>query len=94
MKSIVESINEGAAGHWGVTDSLSRASEIASFNVRDAQFMWISTEANMIGLISQKELEGNFRDFDMEDDLKDVLRLRPGESWSIDGFNIYIRLSR
>lgn len=92
MKNIVESINEGVGGRWGVTDSLSRAHEIASFNVRDAQFMWIGVSVNMIGLISQKELEGNFHDFEMEDKLKDILRLRPGESWTIDGDNIYVRL--
>ena len=92
MKNIVESINESAGGHWGVTDSLSRAHEIASFNVRDAQFIWIGAGVNMIGLISQKELEGNFRDFEMEDELKDVLKLRPGESWTMDGDNIYVRL--
>ncbi len=95
MKTINSFINEasGRMKAWDVHKNLSYPQKISSFNAPDSDYIWINNEERCMAFIDLDEIISNFEDMDMNNFINDVKNLRPGQAWSIDNENIYVRLT-
>lgn len=84
-RTIVESKGWELAGKSGGVDHSYRPG---------ADFLWINAEGEQIGFMSKSQIEDWVKDFgdEMQDAVDEVLSLKPGEMYTEDDINIYVRI--
>lgn len=61
----------------------------------NSKFIGINTDGETYSFYSEQEIKSWGDDFDMsEEEIEELLNLKLGEYWSIDGINHYIRISK
>lgn len=86
MKSLVNLINESSM-HWTEIKDI-------KWNPK-ASFIHLYPRANEYGFYTEEDIEAFVEDFgDDPENVKVILGLKPGESYSPDGDCIYIRIKK
>lgn len=88
MKNITEFINEARHGDWFC--------EEAPFCWKaDAAFISVNPDERVYGFLSEKDIEDWASEYDTDaETIKRVLKLKPGEGYSPDDINFYIRIKK
>lgn len=61
----------------------------------NSKFIGINTDGETYSFYSEQEIKSWGDDFDMsEEEIEELLNLKLGEYWSIDGTNHYIRINK
>ena len=91
MKDIKNFINE----NWEFQSHL-HDTESDELNIpKDAKWLLINTEGEMISAVTEKDLDSFKKDFDDEETGPAVKKLKLGESYDADGgINIYVRIKK
>ena len=61
---------------------------------KSAKYLWLNTEGDIYGFMTDKHIEAFGKDFDDEESVKEILGLKVGEVFDADGgINIYFRIA-
>lgn len=61
----------------------------------NCKFIWLNTEGEKIGFLSENEIESFGNDYNDDNLVKEILSLKPGEMYDADGgINYYIRYAK
>lgn len=58
----------------------------------EAKYLYIFA-GEIVSFQTLEHIKGEFEEFGMEELFIEIEKLNPGQSWSLDGENIYVRIS-
>lgn len=91
MKDIINKINE----NWEFQSNLKDTSSKEINVPKDAKWLLINTEGEVISAVTENDIDSWKEDFDDEETGPAIKKLKIGESYDADGgINIYIRIKK
>ena len=91
MKDIINKINE----NWEFQSNLKDTSSKEINVPKDAKWLLINTEGEVISAVTENDIDSWKEDFDDEETGLAIKKLKIGESYDADGgINIYVRIKK